>query len=145
MHTLYMIYDRNGKVTDFAIDNVSAAQNFISLDRGPLSYVQSIIDNLNAYIKKNGDLMVENGYLGEVRHGQFDETYGEIQDKYTNNPNYTFHGNTQQPTQPTTQPTEPQPVESSEPVKSSEASSTATPASSAPASSASTPTSTPSK
>ena len=141
MHTLYMIYDGNGKVTDFAIDNVSAAQNFISLDRGPLSYVQSIIDNLNAYIKKNGDLTVENGYLSEVRHGQFDETYGEIQDKYINNPNYTFHGNTQ----PTTQPTEPQPAESSEPVKSSEASSTATPASSAPASSVSTPTSTPSK
>ena len=120
MHTLYMIYDGNGKVTDFAIDNVSAAQNFISFDRGPLSYVQSIIDNLNAYIKKNGDLMVENGYLGEVRHGQFDETYGEIQDKYTNNPNYTFNGNTQ----PTTQPTEPQPVASSEASSASSSAST---------------------
>lgn len=141
MHTLYMIYDGNGKVTDFAVDNVSAAQNFISLDRGPLSYVQSIIDNLNAYIKKNGDLMVENSYLGEVRHGQFDETYGEIQDKYTNNLNYIFYGNNQ----PTAQPTEPQPVGSSEPVKSSEASSTGSSSSSAPASSVSTPTSTPSK
>ena len=120
MHTLYMIYDGNGKVTDFAIDNVSATKNFISFDRGPLSYVQSIIDNLNAYIKKNGDLMVENGYLGEVRHGQFDETYGEIQDKYTNNPNYTFNGNTQ----PTTQPTEPQPVASSEASSASSSAST---------------------
>lgn len=128
MHTLYMIYDGNGKVTDFAIDNVSAAQNFISFDRGPLSYVQSIIDNLNAYIKKNGDLMVENGYLGEVRHGQFDETYGEIQDKHTNNPNYASSS-----------------ASSSASSASSSASSTATPASSAPASSASTPTSTPSK
>ena len=128
MHTLYMVYDENGKVTEFVIDNVSAAKNFISFDRGPLSYVQSIIGNLNAYIKKNGDLMVENGYLGEVRHGQFDETYGEIQDKYTSNLNYTFHGNTQQPTQPTTRPTEPQPVESSE------ASSTSASTPSAPAS-----------
>lgn len=52
MHTLYMIYDNNGKVTGFVIDDVSTTQNFISLDRGPLSYIQSIIDNLNAYIKK---------------------------------------------------------------------------------------------
>lgn len=145
MHTLYMVYDGNDNVTDFAIDGVPSSQNFISLDRGPLSYIQSIVDNLNAYIKKNGSLKVDNAYIGQIRHGQFDETYGKIQDKYTNNPNYTFHGNTQQPTQPTTQPTEPQPAESSEPVESSEASSTATPASSAPASSVSTPTSTPSK
>lgn len=143
MHTLYMVYDGNGNVTDFVIDSVSASQNFISLDKGPLSYIQSIIDNLNAHIKKNGSLMVDNAYIDQIRHGQFDGSYGAIEDKYTNNPNYTFHGNTQQPTQPT----EPQPVESSEPVKSSEASSTSTPASSAPASSVSTPTptSTPSK
>ncbi len=116
MHTLYMIYDNNGKVTDFVIDNVSAAQNFISLDRGPMSYVQSVIDNLNGYIKKNGSLTVENDYLGQIRHGQFDETYGEIQDKRTEDSNYVSHGNTQTPAQPA-----PQPAKPSEPAKSSEA------------------------
>ena len=94
MHTLYMIYDENSKVTDFVIDNVSATQNFISLDRGPLSYVQSIVDNLNAYIKKNGSLTVDNAYIGQIRHGQFDETYGAIEDKRTDDSNYTFKSST---------------------------------------------------
>lgn len=94
MYTLYMVYDENGKVTDFVIDNVSTAQNFISLDRGPLSYIQSIIDNLNAYIKKNGSLKVDNAYIGQIRHGQFDESYGAIEDKRTENPNYTFKSGT---------------------------------------------------
>lgn len=137
MHTLYMIYDDDGKVTDFVIDNVSASQNFISLDRGPMSYIQSVIDNLNGYIKKNGSLTVENDYLGHVRHGQFDETYGEIQDKRTEDSNHVSHENTQTPAQPA-----PQPVEPSEPAKSSEgaqpapASSTASSTASSAASSA---------
>lgn len=94
MHTLYMVYGNNGQITDFVIDNVSTTQNFISLDRGPLSYVQSIIDNLNAYIKKNGSLTVESAYLSQIRHGKFDQTYGVIEDKRIENPNYTFKGNT---------------------------------------------------
>lgn len=93
MHTLYMIYDDNGKVTDFVIDNVSTVQNFISLDRGPLSYVQSVIDNLNAYIKKNGSLTVESAYISQIRHGTFDQTYGAIEDKRIENPNYVFKTN----------------------------------------------------
>lgn len=131
MHTLYVVYDENGKVTDFVIDDVSTTQNFISFDRGPLSYIQSIIDNLNAYAKKNGSLMVENSYLGEVRHGQFDETYGEIEDKRTENPNYTFKSGT--------------PASSAAPASSSAASSAATSSSSAPASEAASSAATPSK
>lgn len=104
MHTLYMIYDNNGKVTGFVIDDVSTTQNFISLDRGPLSYIQSIIDNLNAYIKKNGSLTVDNVYLGQVRHGHFDTTYGEIEDKRTNNSQYTFKSSTSAHTSSSTQP-----------------------------------------
>lgn len=145
MHTLYMVYDENGKVTDFVVDNVSTTQSFISLDRGPLSYVQSVVDNLNAYIKKNGDLTVENPYLSQVRHGQFDETYGEIQDKRTDNPNYTFQGNTQ----PTSQPVPQQPQQStstpqpSEPTKPTTSTPQPKPSEPAPASAA--PASTPSK
>jgi len=105
MHTLYMVYDDNSKVTDFVIDNVSTTQSFISLDRGPLSYVQSVIDNLNAYIKKNGDLTVESAYLNQIRHGKFDQTYGVIEDKRTENPNYTFKGSTTVDTPSNSHPT----------------------------------------
>lgn len=90
MHTLYMTYDGNGNVTNFVIDNASTSQNFIPLDRGPLSYIQSIIDNLSAYIKKNGSLKVDNAYIGQIRHGQFDESYGTIENKRTEDSNYTF-------------------------------------------------------
>ena len=93
MHTLYVVYDENSQVTDFVIDSVPATQNFISLDRGPLSYVQSIIDNLNTYVKKNGSLTVDSAYLGLVRHGQFDQAYGTIEDKRISNSNYIFKSN----------------------------------------------------
>ena len=94
MHTLYMVYDENNNITGFVIDNVSTTQNFISLDRGPLSYLQSIIDNLNAYIKKNGNLTVDNYYIDQIYHGKFDQTYGAIEDKRTEDPNYTFKSST---------------------------------------------------
>jgi len=89
MHTLYIVYDETGKVTDYLIDAVDTTKNFISLDHGTLSYVKSIVDNLKAYSAANGDLNEESQYIISVRHGNFDETYGKIEDKSTNNPNYT--------------------------------------------------------
>jgi len=89
MHTLYIVYDETGKVTDYLIDAVDTTKNFISLDHGTLSYVKSIVDNLKAYSAANGDLNEESEYIVSVRHGNFDETYGKIEDKLTNNPNYT--------------------------------------------------------
>jgi len=89
MHTLYIVYDETGKVTDYLIDAVDTTKNFISLDHGTLSYVKSIVDNLKAYSAANGDLNEESQYIISVRHGNFDETYGKIEDKATNNPNYT--------------------------------------------------------
>lgn len=89
MHTLYIVYDETGKVTDYLIDAVDTTKNFISLAHGPLSYVKSIIGNLKAYSAANGDLNEESQYIISVRHGNFDETYGKIEDKSTNNPNYT--------------------------------------------------------
>lgn len=89
MHTLYIVYDETGKVTDYLIDAVDTTKNFISLDNGTLSYVKSIVDNLKAYSAANGDLNEESKYIISVRHGNFDETYGKIEDKATNNPNYT--------------------------------------------------------
>lgn len=89
MHTLYIVYDETGKVTDYLIDTVDTTKNFISLAHGTLSYVKSIVDNLKAYSAANGDLNEESQYIISVRHGNFDETYGKIEDKSTNNPNYT--------------------------------------------------------
>jgi|GEM_PF-4762467 len=89
MHTLYIVYDETGKVTDYLIDAVDTTKNFISLDHGTLSYVKSIVDNLKAYSAANGDLNEESQYIISVRHGNFDETYGKIEDKSTNNLNYT--------------------------------------------------------
>ena len=89
MHTLYIVYDETGKVTDYLIDTVDTTKNFISLVHGSLSYVKSIVDNLKAYSAANGDLNEESQYIISVRHGNFDESYGKIEDKVTNNPNYT--------------------------------------------------------
>lgn len=119
-----MVYDGNGNVTDFVIDSVSDSQNFISLDRGPLSYVQSVINNLKAYIKKNGDLTVDDVYITAIRHGKIDKSYGAVEDKRVENPNYTFKSGT--------------PTSSSAPASSS-AVSNAAPDSSETASSAATP------
>ena len=94
MHTLYMVYDENNKVVSFKIDAVSTAKNFISLDRGPLSYVQSIVDNFNNYVKKNGNLTMDSAYITQIRHGNFDQTYGTIEDKRTEDPKYVSQSNT---------------------------------------------------
>lgn len=88
MHTLYIVYDETGKVTDYVIDNIDTTKNFISLIHGPQSYVQSIIDNLKAYSAANGDLNEESQYIMSIRHGDFDEKYGKIEDQSTNNPDY---------------------------------------------------------
>lgn len=131
MHTLYKIYGKDDRITGFVIDDVPATQSFYPMDRGPLSYLQSIVDNLNAYIKKNGSLTDESDYIVQVQHGQFDLTYGVIEDKRTENPNYTFKSGT--------------PASSSAPVSSSAASSSAASSSSAPASEAASSAATPSK